>query len=76
MQEFANTELAALGHATDIRVIGGAGRNGQHAGTRGGDLILRGGGGGLGGGSGTGEDENDNEGANDRFHGSDPLFLL
>jgi hypothetical protein len=77
LASYSLLELASLGHAAAIRIIGRAGRNRQHAGAGRSDLMLSGGGGGLGCGSYTGEDENDDECADDEFHnGNSPKVLF
>ena len=68
-----------LAHTAGVGIVWSAGRNRQHAGAGGGDLVLGvlgAGGGGLSGGNCTGEDEDDDEGADDGFHRIGPLDLL
>jgi hypothetical protein len=64
-----------LSHAAAVRVVRRAHGNRQHAGARGGYLVLCGGGRGLSGGNCSGEDEDDDEGTNDMFHNGIPLKL-
>jgi hypothetical protein len=68
------TRSAASRHTADIRIVGWAGGNRQHAGAGGRDLVLGGGGGGLGGGNCTGENQDNDEGANEMFHGNELLY--
>ena len=62
-------------HAAGIRVVWCAGRNWQHAGATGNNLVLLGGIGGVGCGDCTCEDKDDDKRANDMFHKEIPPKL-
>jgi hypothetical protein len=69
------TALASLGHTASVGIVGSAAWDREHAGARGNNLAVCGGGGGLRGSNCTGEDEDDDEGANEMFHSGIPLKL-
>ena len=74
MRRPADSILLGGSETAGIRIVGSAARDGEHAGTRDGDLVL-GGGGGVRGGNCSGEDEDGDESADDMFHSGIPLKL-
>jgi len=67
--------LAAQTHPACVRIVRGAGRNRQHAGSGSNNLAMGRSGRCLSGGSCTGDDDGNNESANEKFHDKGPFVL-